>query len=235
MEEKKTLHQGPFKIVVKWKYDQCADLDFYGDYKDTPPKTGLYVDRKYGVILGDTEEGLQRVWKTHKPLPMMWDDMAYTSEFIEDRMREEGYIEACVYNEVYDIDDRLLAVEFSEATKILADDLPTMGHHEYRYFVPGNDYKEDDTLEEAVKYTIQDYKIMEHINSGVLCPMVCIVDVFLDGKEVGSDAMGSIISYDEDYFAEIEDDVIEIAMNEARAWITDNMPKLQAVLEGVTL
>ena len=226
MEENKTLHQGP---------DECPDIDIYGDYKNDPPKNGLYVDRKYGVIPGSMEEGLQRVWKTPQPLQMMWEDMAYTTEFIEDRMREEGYIEACVYNEMYDLDDRLLAVEFSEATKILADDLPTMGHHEYRYFVPGNDYTEDSTLEEAVKYTIQDYKVMEDLNSGDLTPMICIVDVLLNGEEVGSDAMGSIISCDEDYFAEIEDDVIGQAVSEAVAWIANNMPELQAVLEGVTL
>jgi len=176
--DNKTLDFGEIQINVKFEPDYDADLDHYGVFVGEPPRRGLYVDRKHGIVTGEElfDECIQRVYKVpwwvyeQKPTEHRYEYLMRVKDYAWDQLENDGYPGATIMDGEweYDEDDSLLAVVAS-GYKAAIDGLDRMGRNEYRYFVEQDNwlaYEKNPTAEqiqEAAQHTADAYnRCMEY-------------------------------------------------------------------------
>jgi hypothetical protein len=238
--DKITENWGPFVITVEWEFDDNPDLSWLGEYTEKTPAKGLYVNRTSGMILSRDTEELQLVVKwtpscnrRSKTRPGKLTDAEFSNILFE-----AGYDPTSLGYHEYDPDSGLVALYTSGTHKILASHLPTMDKRgEYRYFVPGNDYTQNSSPEEAARCIAQDYERMESYERQMWSSMVCKVTITLAGDSVvGRASLWGIASdCDPAYKAELVEEVIDEAKEDVRNTYVDFRHKMYALVAATDL
>lgn len=153
---------------------------------------------------------------------------------------EKGSFKICIYHEIDDSPDTSYMGEYShnwETGAIDRKQTRDMERNEYRYFIPSPGC---DTLEniyrrtkgkptkerrkeiaEFMRYAMQDYKRIESLNRGDWCFIGIIAKVCKHNVELGSASLWGIESNcDDNYKEEIENEMVEEALNEAKLFYT---------------
>jgi hypothetical protein len=199
--ESRTEQWGPLEVRIKWEGDNYPDLSYLGKYTGVIPAGGtLYVNRECGLILDACEE-TQHVFRVlkYEYQAYKWNEDELINELLGDSNRVID--ELC--DSEYDPDSGLYAF-WGYTRTVLAKHLTTMDRNEFRYWVPCNDYLEDEAafkerdpegyaevvaehgsyLQAAATWTAQDYERHEDYGSQWET-MICHAEVFVAGAMVG--------------------------------------------------
>jgi hypothetical protein len=215
--DKKTAARDGATFQIEWQYDDSPDLSYLGEYTDKPGE--WTIDRKNGWLLGEHVNDHITYYASEEERQLPEDERNAALEVRLDKwFLDHPWFEADFYEQVdeYSIDAYYYGYE------VLATDLRgTYERNSYRYFVPANSYTgesfPDVDQAERVKYILQDFERMEDANRGYWSPVGCVVTMYIEGEEVAYASLWGIESdCGEDYTKEVEEDLIDECISDAR-------------------
>lgn len=191
------------KITIKRMLDESPDTSWLGEYSDRA-KSNYTIDRKHthdcaSQTYNVTVEGI----RTLKHAITYLNDTYLHGKWPSDSI----YVDDCT-----DAGD-ILGETLDAIGECDCGESGDMERNQYRYFNPSRNY-DNETPENVIKYTLQDYERMESLNRGNWCFIGIRVDAeysvgeskggYLRQELTSGGLWGIESDSDKSYFAEVE-------------------------------